>query len=262
MWGRAVSEGGAPNGGARELSDPIQTKADGGPPAKIFPITLEAVQLCVENADRLLDDSKKVSGPTALALAEVALEEVLKGLVLFFHRTDTAHDIHAPRREQSVGAPSGAVVSFLSAIRGINPEELFRSHQAKLSALSPALNFVSEVLSTFPRESILRHMKTSIPGGALIEAPTSEEMNAVTREAKSQDDGMRALGTKDLRRLAMGGLYVDRTEGGRIVSPSSISVLPAEKIQIAAVILLLVLRGHILGATGISSDSGEALAPR
>lgn len=47
-----------------------------------IPVTLEGSQLCLENAERLFDDSQDVSLPTAFALLEISLEETSKALGL------------------------------------------------------------------------------------------------------------------------------------------------------------------------------------
>ena len=45
--------------------------------------TFENAKKCLENAERLYDDSKLVSNPTKLALMEIAIEELAKGLILY-----------------------------------------------------------------------------------------------------------------------------------------------------------------------------------
>jgi hypothetical protein len=47
-----------------------------------IPITLEGVQLAIQNTERLLSDSQKVSIPTKVALLEIGLEEVAKAWVI------------------------------------------------------------------------------------------------------------------------------------------------------------------------------------
>ncbi|MGC8651525.1 MAG: hypothetical protein ACP5RX_02855, partial [Minisyncoccia bacterium] len=48
--------------------------------------TIEGIQLCVMNAERLWRDSKKVSEPTKAALIELSIEETAKaiGLLIIF----------------------------------------------------------------------------------------------------------------------------------------------------------------------------------
>jgi hypothetical protein len=59
----------------------VTSKTDGP-----IPVPVEAVQPCIANAERLLEDAIDVSEPTAAAVTELAPEEALKGWILFFGR--------------------------------------------------------------------------------------------------------------------------------------------------------------------------------
>lgn len=49
-----------------------------------FSPSIEAIQLCLDNYARLMDDSEKVSGETSFALCELSLEELIKAWMLYF----------------------------------------------------------------------------------------------------------------------------------------------------------------------------------
>ncbi|MEM4005881.1 MAG: hypothetical protein QXM43_09685 [Desulfurococcaceae archaeon] len=51
-------------------------------------ISLEGVQLCIQNAERLLSDSQNVSLPSKVALLEIGLEGISKafGLLMMFEK--------------------------------------------------------------------------------------------------------------------------------------------------------------------------------
>lgn len=53
-----------------------------------LPITLEGVQLALQNAERLFNDSQQVSIPTRVALLEIGLEEITKtwGILLGYEK--------------------------------------------------------------------------------------------------------------------------------------------------------------------------------
>jgi hypothetical protein len=50
--------------------------------------TIENAHKCLDNADRLFNDALKTSPPTEVALLELAVEELSKGIVLIFNMTD------------------------------------------------------------------------------------------------------------------------------------------------------------------------------
>ena len=63
-------------------------------------VPMEAVQLCIANSKRLLNDADYVSEPTRAALIEIAFEEVLKAWILFFNLNDTTR---WPKADPNVG---------------------------------------------------------------------------------------------------------------------------------------------------------------
>ena len=220
MWGRPVSDGGAPNDRAGKTHPELR-------------ITLEAVQLCEANADRLLSDSKNVSEPTAVALAELALEEVLKGWVLLFHRTDAPRDSDVSRSVQLLVADDESLREFLDTLRGISPKDLFRSHEAKLRALEPALRLI---------EGSLSKMESGSPGPLLQKEALKTRISV---------KWVRQYEKADLRKLAESGLYVDRTKDGWIFSPSSSYILVAAPFREVVATLLFILKAVTLTAAGV-----------
>ena len=76
-------------------------------PCKLENVTLQDIQLCLINADRLYKDSKSVSFPTKVSLIELSLEEVSKCWALlfkYFEKNSIPYDLF---------------------IKGIKPNELF-----------------------------------------------------------------------------------------------------------------------------------------
>ena len=67
----------------------------------VVPTTLEGIQICTMNAERLLNDAGKgVSEPTAVALLELSLEELSKAYALLFRHIDERFD--AANRKKSI----------------------------------------------------------------------------------------------------------------------------------------------------------------
>ena len=236
MRGRAVSVGGAPNGRAGKTDPELR-------------ITLEAVQLCIANADRLLSDSKKVSEPTAFALAETALEEILKGWALF-HRMDTRGDnISSRTRDPNLKA-------FMEAIGGIKLERLFDSHEEKLQVLEPALEWIE---GRFDDLEVAREGSASPESGSTNEPPhylfSTAELQREIQLHRSLFGVVKQSLKAGLRREATSGLYVDKTPDGRIIAPSSQGLLYAVPIQRIVSLLighLQVLTLYVAGVVGNS----------
>jgi hypothetical protein len=67
----------------------------------VVPATLEGIQMCAMNAERLLNDAQKgISEPTAVALLELSLEELSKAFALLFRHIDERFD--AANRGKSI----------------------------------------------------------------------------------------------------------------------------------------------------------------
>ena len=248
MWGRAVSEGGAPTVGSPQAPS-IGLKGEQlGPSQQPLKITLQGVQLCIANADRLLKDSSSVSEPSAFALAELALEETLKGWVLLSHHGK--QEVQTPVENDEKEASISHFSSALNELTKVDADKLFSTHQQKLKALEPTLNLVARTLSGVNSETYQEIAQTSAPGITLMKAPSEADIRTLTENLDKASDYFRNYGAAGLRQLAMSGFYVDRTDSGEIISPSCSSIIPAYPIQTITLVLLGFLRGSVLKASG------------
>ena len=250
MRGRAVSEAGAPTVGSTQAPS-IGLKGEQlGPSPQPLKITLQGVQLCIANAERLLKDSNSVSEPTAFALAELALEETLKGWVLYYHqRTENARRIVAGRKD-TVVAYTRDLAEVMRRVTDVDVEKLFSVHQEKLKVLEPILKQAANALSGVNATTLRQLAIASAPGFTLMKTPSEADIRTLTESFDGAIDYLRKFGAAGLRQLAMSGFYVDRTDSGEIISPSCSSIIPAYPIRNITLALLGVLRSSVLKASG------------
>jgi len=129
-----------------------------------IPITLEGAQLAIQNTERLLFDSQKVSIPTKVTLLEIGLEEVAKawGILLSFEKDligkneehidvflESAHidskklkkgiEKLARKKEEFFGKYD--VSSFLTPFN----TQTFSNHKAKIKFLSKFIWYTREI---------------------------------------------------------------------------------------------------------------------
>jgi hypothetical protein len=248
MWGRAVSEAGAPTIGPTQAPS-IGLKGEQlGPSQQPLKITLQGVQLCIANGERLLKDSRSVSEPSAFALAELALEETLKGWVLLSHHR--LQEVQTPVANDEKEASINHFSNALNELSKVDVDKLFSTHQEKLKALEPTLNLVARTLSGVDSKTYAQIAQTSAPGITLMMMPSDADLRTLTGNLDRAYDYLQKYGARGLRRLAMGGLYVDRTDSGEVISPSCSSIVPAFPVQNMTLILLWFLRGIVTAALG------------
>ena len=128
-----------------------------------IPVPIEAVQLCIANAERLLEDGQDVTEPTSAALIELALEEILKGWILFFNLTDQERwpaTLNTSRIESQTAQGQSALTAQLAKAlsekfsripKGPEVRKIFGgpgAHPAKLAALDFILTLVESQLSS------------------------------------------------------------------------------------------------------------------
>ncbi len=150
-----------------------------------LPITLEGAQLALNNAERLLIDSKNVSIPTKVALLEIGLEEIAKawGIILNFEKVlfdqntnaletflKTAH-INRKEYNKKMEEISKSITEFFdendpeSLLMPFNTET-FSDHNSKIKFLSTFIKYIREIVLPLLRTSSDRIKQTrEILGG-------------------------------------------------------------------------------------------------
>jgi HEPN superfamily AbiV-like protein len=212
-----------------------------------FMVSLTAVEVCVSNAERLLNDASKVSPPSSAALAELSIEEAGKAWMLYFRLLFQGRQTKfAPRLSSKERAP---VEEYLDAhadyLRKLDQEILegFRWHRVKLRFLSFLLGYVEIALPLLARKGRLVPLAEAIHGPAF---------NVKDRPNAANVDGVRDLihafrleSLTELSAVKERGLYVNLSRTGDLVSPD-VEMLPAPLLMALAAFLILTLKGDLL----------------
>ena len=143
--------------------------------------SIEAVQLCLDNYARLMDDSDKVSDETSFALRELSLEELIKAWMLYFayfsdvikQQSDkeaffrkyfaktniNVSDLpsasnfpHQPTESLQAPTATTAFTKFMAVLQKLykpNIQDAFRLHSVKLDYLSNLLQYLELLLTLF-----------------------------------------------------------------------------------------------------------------
>lgn len=207
---------------------------------------IEDVELCLSNAERLLQDAQKVSEATAVALTELSLEEALKGWVIYVHRSDGQRD--APRAISPIHTRiSQYIVDNIGLVKRIDPRKAFIDHRPKLDALRFVAGLIRVSLESVPPEQMAagtaQVFGPGISMAGLIDKQTIAQMAKIV-------DVVRESEARKLSDFKERGFYVNLTRRGQLVTPDAL-VLPNSKIlglYVAMVITLL--KGTVMGTVG------------
>ena len=203
-----------------------------------LPITLEGAQLAVNNAERLLNDSKNVSIPTMVALLEIGLEEIAKawGIILNFEKVlfeqnqnafetfmKTAH-INRKGYNKKIEEISKSITKFFDEN---DPESLlipfntdtFSDHNSKIKFLSTFIKYIREIQLPLTRTSSDRIKQArEILGGYISKKKLSytKEIDRFIDHILDVDDNQLSY----IVNLKEYGLYLD-VENDVYLSPSA-----------------------------------------
>ena len=198
--------------------------------------TVEAIELMIQNAERLLDDSKQVSIPTKFALLEIGLEEVSKawGMRFTFQKILADKNPDFFETQLKVGhidteKISDVLVNILPEISEFfskyNPDSFMRPfdsdgwkhHEVKISYLSQLIEYINKIALPITRASSDRTKAIGdILGKHISIKPDLKEIDA---EIDSILD-VNYEHLTEIVRLKESGLYVD-ISNGVFISPSS-----------------------------------------
>ncbi len=137
-----------------------------------LPITLEGVQLALQNAERLFSDSQQVSIPTKVALLEIGLEEIAKtwGILLGYEKNlfdkrpglmktflRSAH-ISINSYNENIGKLGSVITDFFDDVDPayfLVPFDTnsFADHGAKIRFLSKFIKYIREIQLPLLRNS-------------------------------------------------------------------------------------------------------------
>lgn len=210
-------------------------------------VSFTAVEVCVENAERLLVDATKTSTPTAAALAELSIEEAAKGWMLFLRLQAQGRAVrNLPRIPKSVSkALEQAAQDSLDDLAHLDDRilEAFRDHRVKLRFLSLLLKFVSAGLPMLSKKEDMVRISQDIQGPAfnLQAIDPSREIESIELLLGS----FKLEGLTNLDTIKKRGFYVNISERWDLVSPS-IESFPTRLLLELAAFLIISLRGDLL----------------
>jgi hypothetical protein len=231
--------------------------SDPAPNLEVPRVPLEAVQLCIDNAYRLVDDSQDLSEPTAAALLELALEEVGKAWVLMVRLSDVGTGVLSPeeffkqalgekisRRYRRYSRKSGEY--FQREVRAKAPslEETFAapgtkgSHKKKLEFVGRLLAWHRILLSAPPDPAVERSLSKFLISPAVRPTTGSKGTEPILDLLDQFDEKL----LPSLTAIKEGGFYVDRTRGGSYVSPTSLTLPDIDDLEAIVRLLLTTLQ--------------------
>lgn len=208
---------------------------------KSITISLEGIQLCVQNAERLFQDSQSTSTPTKTALLEIGLEEVSKawGILIYFiirilnenpsflkYLNKYSH-LDGRKFNKLSKENSNKIERYIKNAQLenlINPfdEELFSNHKPKVEYLSQVIDFIKNIVLPIFQPVTDRKKLTEELFGKFV-------LNVRLEDQDKNINEILSISTNNLNEIIQmreNGLYVD-IEGGSLVSPSSRRFLPS-----------------------------------
>lgn len=211
-------------------------------------VTLSAVELCTQNAERLLLDASKTSTPTAAALAELSIEEAAKGWMLYFRLLLQGRNTKVPLRMSSkeFKAAGEFLASKVDYLRGIDDEILlaFKWHRVKLRFLAFLLEYLELTLPLLAKRDRVLRLAQELQGPAFEVKETfgTPDIDGLMKLIRS----FRRDHLTELDEIKQHGLYVNLSDsGGDLVSPD-IQPLPAPLLAGLAAFLIAALKGDLL----------------
>jgi hypothetical protein len=185
-------------------------------------ISLEGIQLCELNAERLLKDSTSVSDPTATALSELAVEEACKGLMMYFLlETDTTNSEGGLELEPKEIAELEAFAEKNRRYIEKLPSQLgeaFSHHPVKLRFLRFALRYDKLCVPLLRKKNRLRTWVSQISN------PVFRPEEISTSRIDELEDLLNHIRINRLGHLGdikNESLYVNLAQDGSLVAPGS-----------------------------------------
>ncbi len=224
--------------------------------------SFENVQLCLLNAERLLADSKKTTSPTAVALVEFSLEELMKGWMLIFiytkNKLDKLTETERKATMEKLGLNLGSLKNefesmseedkekFGSAVKVLfEPElkEAFWKHDIKLEYLAALLTYLKYCLPLLmkivDKESYIGTI-SKITGDYTKLKLSQEEITQKIGETQSHLEKFKTENLNILEKVKQRTLYVD-VENGILISPN-MRTFELEELKWLAEILQILLK--------------------
>lgn len=202
-----------------------------------IPVNLEGVQLALQNAERLFNDSQKVSIPTKVSLLEIGLEEIAKtwGILLGYEKTlFNNHDsintyfqsLHIDQESynKKIDELDSRITEFFDNADLKNfftpfDTKSFSNHNAKIKFLSKFIKYIREIELPIIRSGSDRIKSTREIFGKYI----SKNKLINIKEADKIIDNILDIDYEQLNyiiNLKEHGLYLD-VENNTYISPNA-----------------------------------------
>ena len=217
-----------------------KTKKSTNGASKDIPISLDGIQLCILNAERLHVDSHNVSIPTKMALLELGLEEISKawGLLLAFEKQTFDQNpnliktyfellhIDLTRYTKAIQKNEPKIKKYLSDMTFklfLHPfdKDSFTNHRKKIKFLSKLIWYIKNITLPLLKSSQDREKFAKDILGKYVGKIDLKTADKVTSEILSINEGE----LEELVSLKEKGIYVD-IEGGTFINPSSRNYYP------------------------------------
>lgn len=213
-------------------------------------MSLSAVEVCLSNAQRLLLDATKTSGPTSAALAELSIEEAGKAWMLYFQLLFQGRRTKfAPRiASEEMAAIQKYFDQYEDYLKKFDDEIVaaFQSHKVKLQFLSFLLGYVEIVLPIIAKNGRVKKLAEEIYGTAINLGPYDMNTNVNGTLELIRTFNWKRL--TELETIKQRGFYVNLSKRGDIVSPD-IDPVPSKLLISLAALLIVMLKGDLIALT-------------
>lgn len=218
----------------------VKTNTAKGQSVRDLPVSIEAVQLVIQNAERLLDDSENVSNPTKFSLLEIGLEEIAKAWGLLMILEKSSLDEMNNFLQNQFNVSHFKMEKFHTNIEKIIPKinrffsennpntflipfdsQNWYSHKAKIKYLSKLIEYIRDIVLPLTRTSTDREKAIKDNLGGYISTKSLPNFKEIDNEI----DRILMVDEKQLLDIVgrkEKGLYVD-IEGDSYLSPSSVT---------------------------------------
>lgn len=221
-----------------------------------IPISLEGVQLAIENSERLFNDSNNVSTPTKFALLEIGLEEIAKawGIILAYESDNFRDHNFGKTFIKKVHISKKKFDSYISKINEDYKTDInwfmkpfdtntFSQHNKKIEFLSKFIEYIRHtqlplIRATSDRDKMIRELF-----GRYI---SKDKLLNLKDSDKIIDNILNVVDTKqfnDILELKENGLYLD-VQNDVFISPSSRS-FETETLENLLEILIIMAKNEI-----------------
>lgn len=223
-------------------------------------ITLEGLQLCFQNSERLYLDSKEVSVPTKMALLELSLEEISKTLALTYAYEDRLFEnekfynayiqgAHIDKKklrskiEKLIEDPNSTLNTVDLIMSDSFILTMFQKHEPKIQFISKLIEFARDVILPFNKE-IMDRSKTVKELIGRFYPDLSEEVKASSEAFMKASLDIDEHQLPDIIGRREDSLYIS-LEGGSFVSPIS-RAYDTDKLDLLVFALLAMSKGEIV----------------